>query len=102
METRLELEAKIIDWANDRDLIKKENVLKQMLKTVSEIGELADAIAKGDEAAIIDGIGDAEVCLTLLKEQLNYEMNYPLSCAYNEIKDRTGKTVNGTFIKDVH
>lgn len=41
-----------------------------------------------------------EVCLTILKSQLKLPLNYPLEMAYKEIKDRKGKTVNGTFIKN--
>lgn len=97
---RQELEINILDWAEERSLLNPENHVKQTLKTLSEAGELADAICEEDEPAIKDAIGDIEVCLTILKEQLGYRQNEPLNSAYNEIKDRTGETVNGTFIKD--
>lgn len=97
---RSDLETNVVEWANDRSLIKPENAKNQTLKTVSEVGELSDAILKGDENEILDAIGDVEVCLTILKEQLGYEQDVPLALAYKEIKNRTGETVNGTFIKD--
>ena len=98
--SRTYLEIKVLEWAEDKDLIFPENAIKQILKTMSELGELADAILQNDQNEILDGIGDMEVCLTLLKAQLGYEQDVPLALAYNEIKDRTGSTVNGTFIKD--
>lgn len=97
---RLSLEHEILLWAENRNLLNKENALKQVLKTVSEVGELSDAIIKQNQSEIIDAIGDVEVCLTILKAQLGLGQLAPLNSAYNEIKDRTGKTVNGTFIKD--
>ncbi len=97
---RADLEGYITAWAFDKGLLKKDNAKNQILKTISELGELADAILKGDEEGIIDGIGDVEVCLTILKSQLDYNQLAPLNHAWKEIKDRTGQTVNGTFIKD--
>lgn len=97
---RDKLEMSVLDWAEDRGLLKPDNAIKQTLKTVSETGELADAILKNNRHETIDAIGDVEVCLTILKEQLGLNQIDPLRSAYNEIKDRTGKTVGGTFIKD--
>lgn len=98
--TREELEASVINWADDKDLLRSENVTKQTLKFISEAGELADGVAKGHEDEIIDAIGDCEVVLTILKAQLGYHQNEPLGIAWNEIKNRKGRTVNGTFIKE--
>jgi NTP pyrophosphatase (non-canonical NTP hydrolase) len=100
---RHDLEQKVIQWGKDKNLI---DPVKQTLKTVSEVGELADAIAKWDSSKIttndiIDAIGDVEVCLTILKNQLGLAQIMPLKWAYDIIKERTGKTVNGTFIKDI-
>jgi NTP pyrophosphatase (non-canonical NTP hydrolase) len=87
-------------WAKERDLIKPENVSKQMLKVVEELGELAAGITKNNEAATIDGLGDTFVTLIILSYQLRYEPRECLKAAYDEIKARTGTTVNGVFIKD--
>jgi NTP pyrophosphatase (non-canonical NTP hydrolase) len=100
---RHDLEEKVIQWSKDKKLI---DPVKQTLKTVSEVGELADAIAKCDPkdhatTDIIDAIGDIEVCLTILKFQFGLAQDFPLKYAYDIIKERTGKTVNGTFIKDI-
>jgi NTP pyrophosphatase (non-canonical NTP hydrolase) len=67
---------------------------------VSEVGELGDALIKKDVIEVIDAIGDVQVCLIILCEQLGLDMNECLESAYNVIKNRTGQTINGTFIKN--
>lgn len=94
------IERKVIEWANERGLIKEENATKQLLKLTEEVGELADAFLKGDTYETIDAIGDIQVVLIILCEQLNINYTQALESAYNEIKERKGKTVNGTFIKE--
>ena len=98
--TREELEINIMEWANNKGLLSPDNSKNQVLKAMAELGELADEILKGDRKNIILELGDVEVCLTILKEQENIEQDYPLKCAWEKIRSRTGKTVNGTFIKD--
>lgn len=95
-----ELSSKIYEWADQRGLIKPDNHKNQALKMVSEVGELCDAIIKDDQNGIVDGIGDTLVTLIILSEQLNLSLLDCLNEAYKEIKDREGKTVNGTFIKN--
>lgn len=90
----------VLDWAEAKGLLEPENALKQFAKMVSEVGELGDAIIKDDKPNIVDSIGDVLVTLIVLTEQLGYNPEACLSVAYHEIKDRKGKTVNGTFIKD--
>lgn len=94
------IERKVIEWANERGLIKKENATKQFIKLTEEVGELASALLKGDPYETIDAIGDIQVVLIILCEQLNINYSQALESAYNEIKERKGKTVNGTFIKE--
>ena len=91
---------KVIEWAEERGLIKKENATKQFMKLTEEVGELASAILKKDPYETIDAIGDIQVVLIILCEQLDLNINQCLESAYDEIKDRKGKTVNGTFIKE--
>jgi NTP pyrophosphatase (non-canonical NTP hydrolase) len=92
-----DLRDKVIKWGVDRRL---NDPVKQTLKTLSEAGELADAVCKEDEELIKDAIGDIEVCLTILKAQLGYDQDECLQFAYDVISKRTGRTENGTFIKD--
>ena len=87
-------------WAESRDLIKKENVSRQMLKVMEEVGETAASIARGDKRLIKDGIGDSFVTLIILAWQNNIDPTECLRAAWEEIKDRKGKTENGVFIKE--
>ena len=90
----------VLRWANERGLLKPENQLQQMGKMVSEVGELCDAIIEDDKNGQIDGIGDVLVTLIILANQLGYDIEDCLEVAYNEIKNRKGETINGTFIKE--
>ncbi|HAY89152.1 MAG TPA: hypothetical protein DCY51_06910 [Bacteroidetes bacterium] len=90
----------VIKWADDKSLIDKEKSTKQMLKVMEEVGETASALAKGNKEELIDGIGDVFVTLIILAAQNGLNPKDCLNSAWNEIKNRTGKTVNGVFIKD--
>lgn len=96
----LELEEKIVDWAIVRGITDPENAPKQMLKVMEEVGELAGAIAKGNEDATIDAIGDVLVTIIILSYQLELNPWECLETAYDEIKNRKGKTIDGVFIKE--
>lgn len=95
-----ELEESIYLWALDKGLITEDNTKQQALKTVEEVGELCKAILKNDKAEFIDAVGDVMVTLIILARQNNLSALECLQAAWDEIKDRTGKTVNGTFIKN--
>lgn len=87
-------------WALSRGLIKKANISSQMLKVMEEVGETAASIARGDKNLIKDGIGDSFVTLIILAYQNGIDPTDCLRAAWEEIKDRKGKTENGVFIKD--
>lgn len=91
---------KIRGWAHARNLVHGSNPEKQMVKLVEEIGELAAGLARGNKAKAIDSIGDAVVVLTILAEQIGINIEECIVSAYDEIKDRKGKMVNGVFIKE--
>jgi NTP pyrophosphatase (non-canonical NTP hydrolase) len=90
----------VTGWAQEKGLLEKENASKQMLKVMEEVGETASAMLKNDHAKIIDGIGDSFVTLIVLSKQLGLEPLYCLEVAWNEIKNRKGMMVEGTFIKE--
>jgi NTP pyrophosphatase (non-canonical NTP hydrolase) len=94
------IERKVIEWANERGLIKEENAPKQFIKLTEEVGELASALLKCDPYETIDSIGDIQVVLIILCEQLGLNMTDCLNSAYEEIKNRKGVLKNGTFIKE--
>lgn len=90
----------VLAWANDKKILEHEYHPKQIMKVVEELGETCDAINKKNVFAIADGLGDTFVTLIILTAQLGYRPIDVLEIAYNEIKNRTGKTENGVFIKD--
>lgn len=91
---------KVIQWAADKDLLKKENSLAQMAKITEEVGEIASALLKKEEMKLIDGIGDTVVTLILLAEMNGLSLEDCLNVAWTEIEHRKGKTIDGTFIKE--
>ncbi|WP_337970229.1 MazG-like family protein [Virgibacillus salexigens] len=93
------LTANIQSWAIERGLDEAEPE-KQLNKLIEEIGELAQGINKGNLNKIKDGIGDGFVVLTVLSMQLDLSIQECIEYAYNEIKDRKGKMINGVFVKE--
>ena len=93
-----DLEKLVIRWAEERNLIKGSNPESQMLKLMEEAGELASDIAKRRD--VKDSIGDTLVVLTLIARQFGTNLEECYSLAYNEIKDRKGRMINGTFVKE--
>ncbi len=87
-------------WANERGLYDKGDPKTQYIKLMEETGEIGRAILKNDTEEIIDGIGDAVVVLTNLAELVGVPIEECIQQAYNVISKRTGKMVNGTFVKD--
>lgn len=90
----------VSQWAQNNGLLYKENATKQLLKVMEEVGETASAMLKGDHEKVVDGIGDSFVTLIVLSKQLGLEPLYCLEVAWNEIKNRKGKMVDGTFVKE--
>jgi len=95
-----ELSDNVLGWAQEKGILVKDNAPKQMLKVLEEVGETAGALLKGNETEIKDGIGDSFVTLIILSKQLGLSPTECLEAAWNEIKDRTGKTVDGVFVKN--
>lgn len=93
-----ELITKVEQWAKDKGLDQADSS-KQMLKTIEEIGEVAASLARKDEHGLRDGIGDVVVTLIILAMQNDMDLYECLNQAYNEIKGRTGKMVDGIFVK---
>tara|TARA_R110000851_G_scaffold331912_1_gene506908 strand:+ start:1375 stop:1713 length:339 start_codon:yes stop_codon:yes gene_type:complete len=90
--------SKIVEWAQDRNLINGATSKDQCLKLVQEVGELSDSLCK--KKSPIDDIGDCIVCLTILAEQQGLTMQECIEHAYNDIKDRKGTMIDGVFVKD--
>jgi NTP pyrophosphatase (non-canonical NTP hydrolase) len=89
----------IRDWATDKGIYKSGDARTQYLKLMEEAGELAEAILKNDEPEVIDAIGDMVVVLTNLAKLRGHNIEDCVTSAYDVIKSRQGKMVNGTFVK---
>jgi|SRR5690625_1245398 len=93
------LTERIKQWAIERDL-QSADPSKQILKLGEEYGELCESFLKGYPDATEDAIGDMYVVLTILCLQLDLDIEDCIEMAYEEIRDRKGKLVNGSFVKD--
>lgn len=90
----------VLRWGAAKGLLDTDGAERQVLKAVSEMGEFADEVLKGDKQKQIMELGDVLVTLILSSAKLGFDIEDALSAAYEKISTRTGKTVNGIFIKD--
>jgi NTP pyrophosphatase (non-canonical NTP hydrolase) len=90
----------IRSWAKDKGIYAKGDSKTQYLKLMEEAGELAEALLKNDRPEIIDAIGDMVVVLTNLAALEDLRIEDCVTSAYDVIKSRQGKMVNGTFVKE--
>ena len=91
---------KIRDWAGERGLYTKGDTKTQFCKLMEEAGELGRAVLKNDNEEFIDAIGDMVVVLTNMAHLGGTTIEECIDTAYEVIAKRTGKMVNGTFVKD--
>jgi NTP pyrophosphatase (non-canonical NTP hydrolase) len=90
----------IRQWAEDKGIYKSGDARTQYVKLMEEAGELAQAILKNDEPEVIDAIGDMVVVLTNLAKLRGHNIENCIKSAYDIIKSRQGKMINGTFVKN--
>lgn len=100
MKSYNELEALVIAWATQKGIIENGTPIAQVAKTVEEVDELIDAIADNDRAEVIDALGDILVTIIIQAEMQGLSLTECLESAYNVISKRTGKMVDGQFVKD--
>lgn len=86
-------------WATLRGL-DKSNSDKQLIKLTEEVGELAEAHNKDWRDKQIDSIGDIFVVLTIYALQNGLHLDDCVKEAYDTIKDRHGKMIDGVFVKN--
>ena len=97
---QLEIFNNIRSWAEQRGLYEKGDTKTQLIKLYEESGELSQALLKNNKEDIIDAIGDSVVVLTNLAHLVGTDIETCVQSAYDEISNRTGRMINGTFIKD--
>jgi len=113
-------------WHHDRNLIDGTTSQVQFKKLLEEVIELYMALYPGvtpdiatmqiiqmtlglnsagriktcDGSGLPDAIGDINVVLDNIAEREGYTMASCLSSAYDDIKDRKGQMIDGTFVKE--
>ena len=92
---------RIKQWAADRNLIEGSSPIRQIAKLDEERQELLDALYAGSIADIKDAIGDIQVVLAVMCAQLGLDIDECREIAWEQIKDRKGKMVDGVFVKEV-
>ena len=111
-----ELETKVLEWAGDKGILEKATPLAQANKTLEEVEELLEAVnaqekehyfftnTKGKEVVtadeIKDALGDILVTIIIGAKLQGIKLEDCLESAYNVISKRTGKMVDGVFVKD--
>ena len=88
----------VVDWHKARNLIDGATDKDQVLKLIQEVGELSDNVCKGQD--IRDDIGDIMVVLINIMARNGLTLEECLEVAYEDIKDRKGKMVDGIFVKE--
>lgn len=111
MQNLEQLEQSVIQWAEEKQIFAKATPYKQAQKTLEECGELLYAIGKQQfsdskhqhESAyneVKDAIGDVCVTIIIQAAMQGTSLTECLQSAYDVIKDRRGKMVNGQFVKE--
>jgi NTP pyrophosphatase (non-canonical NTP hydrolase) len=95
-----QLEALVIEWAENKGILQKATPARQADKTLEEVEELRAAIADDNREEIADALGDILVTIIIQAKMQNMSLVECLEGAYNVIAKRTGKMVDGQFVKD--
>jgi len=95
-----QLETLVIEWAANKGILEKATTAAQANKTMEECQELIDAIQDDNREEIADALGDILVTIIIQAKMQNMSLVECLEGAYNIIAKRTGKMVDGQFVKD--
>jgi len=117
-----ELSKLVIEWGESKGILDSSTALRQLDKTQEELDETRAALKKLNDfdyqrdlmealgmptsnkedilAEVKDGIGDMLVTIVLLAKMVDLDTTDCLNAAYDVIKQRTGKMVDGQFVKD--
>jgi phosphoribosyl-ATP pyrophosphohydrolase len=103
MNNMNELIQNVLQWGIDKNIIGangKGTRYGQADKMLEEARETYSAVKRNDLWDVKDGIGDTAVTLILLADMHGYTLEECLQVAYDVISKRTGKMVDGVFVKD--
>ena len=101
MKSYNELEALVIAWATQKGIFENGTYKAQAEKTKEEVEELITAIKNNDRVEVVDALGDILVTIIIQAEMHELSLVECLESAYNVIAKRTGKMVDGQFVKDL-
>lgn len=92
------------DWGRKKNI---NNYLMQYAKINEEVGELGKEITRGHclpfeppSQETVDAIGDILVTVIIFADIVGIDPAEALQMAYNEIKGRKGKSIDGSFVKE--
>lgn len=92
--------SKIRLWAKQKNILDQGDIKTQYIKLQEESGELAEAILTYNKEEIKDAVGDMVVVLTSISYFGGFKIEEAIESAYEEIKNRKGKIINNTFVKN--
>ena len=117
-----ELSKLVIEWGGNKGILESSTPLRQLDKTQEELDETREALEKLNDfsyqrdlmedlgmptsneedilSEVKDGIGDMLVTIVLLAKMVGFDTTECLRVAYDVIKSRTGKMVDGQFVKE--
>lgn len=98
LKTLEDYEEAIVRWHHDRNLIEGSTDKDQLAKLIQEMGELSDDICKGRDVS--DDVGDMIVVLLNIVERNGLTLEKCMARAWDDIKDRKGRMVDGVFVKE--
>jgi NTP pyrophosphatase (non-canonical NTP hydrolase) len=102
------LEQEVIQWAEEKGIFEKSTPIKQMEKMEEEVNELFTEVFieetdnRDDVSGIKGELGD--VLVTCIVQAQFHGLSLPtcLSAATDKITKRTGRMIDGQFVKDTH
>ena len=91
--------ADVMIWGRDKGL---NDPKAQLNKVIEEVGEIAHEITRNKYGSpeLVDAIGDSRVTIIILSDILGRNPIKCLDSAYQVIKERSGETQSGSFVKD--
>lgn len=95
-----DLEEQIIEWGYDKTILPNPDKMAQWTKTEEEVMELRDAILSNDRQEARDAIGDIVVTLIMQCQAWGFSLGECIDSAYQEIRYRNGRMVDGVFVKN--
>lgn len=94
-----DLTVRIYNWFDNKGL---HDPVMQFAKLNEEVGEMAHELTRGrkDSEEMKDSLGDVFVTLVGMAHHLNLDLSECINMAYQEIRYRKGKVIEGSFVKE--